>query len=127
MTKQQAKKLKKNDWVWTYKVGMYGLCWDTEAFTPLHCYVYVGPEMSSGTIRLCRITDNPIILTSIDKVFLTKEEAQQAMLKELDEAIHYYEHENEVLMSQIEDDLRFNNTRLSELNGLKATLERSMQ
>ena len=127
MTRQQAKKLKDKDWVWTYKIGMHGSCCDTEAFTPLHCYVHVGPDLSTGLIRLFRITNNLTILTSIDKVFLTKEEAQQAMLKELEEAIQYYEHENEVLMDQIRDDLRFNNNRLSELRGLKAELDWSMK
>ena len=127
MTRQQAKKLKDNDWVWTYKIGMHGGCCDTEAFTPLRCYVHVGPDLSTGLIRLFRITNNLPILTSIDRVFLTKEEAQQAMRKELDVAIRYYEHENEVLMDQIRDDLRFNNNRLSELRGLKAELDWSMK
>lgn len=126
MTKKQAAKLKDRDWVWTYKIGMYDQCCDTEAFTPLRCYVHVGPDLSSGLIRLFRITTDPPILTTIDKVFLTKAEAQKAMLKDLNEAIQYYEHENVWLMGQIEDDLRFNQTRLSELSSLKAVLERSM-
>ena len=126
MTRKQAAKLKDRDWVWTYKIGMYGQCGDTETFTPLRCYVYIGPDLASGLIRLCRITNNPTILTTVDKVFLTKEAAQKAMLKELKEAIRYYEHENVWLMDQIRDDLRFNQKRLTELNGLKAALERSM-
>ena len=127
MTRQQAKQLKDKDWVWTYKIGMYKLCGDPEMFTPIRCYVLTGPDLSSGLIRLMRTTTYGAILTSIDQVFLTKEEAQQAMLKELEEAIQYYEHENEVLMDQIRDDLCFNNNRLSELRGLKAELDWSMK
>lgn len=37
MTKQQAKRLKKNDWVWAYKIGTHGDCFDPEEFTPIHC------------------------------------------------------------------------------------------
>lgn len=126
MTKQQAKKLKENDWVWAYKIGVHGDCFDSEEFTPIHCYVFVGPDLTSGLIRLGRVTTAVPFLTSIDKIFLTREEAQKAMLKDLNDAIAEYEHANELLMLEIEDDLRYNNNHISRLNSLKTMLEWSM-
>ena len=126
MTKKEAKQLKKNDWVWAYKIGVHGDCFDSEEFTPIHCYVFVAPELSSGLIRLCRITTAVPFLTSIDQIFLTKEEAQKSMLKDINKAIAEYEHANELLMQEIEDDLRYNNNQLSRLSSLRSMLEHSM-
>ena len=126
MTKQQAKKLKENDWVWAYKIGVHKDCFDSEEFTPIHCYVFVKPELSSGLIRLGRITTAVPFLTSIDKIFLTREEAQKAMLEDLNKAIEEYEDANKLLMQEIKDDLLYNNHQISRLYSLKNILEWSM-
>ena len=126
MTKQQAKQLKAKDWVWAYKIGVHGDCFDPTEFTPIHCYVLCGPAKGSGLIKLGRITTKIPVLTSVDKIFLTREEAQEAMLKDINEAIAEYEHANELLMRDIEDDLHYNNSQISRLNSLKTMLEHSM-
>ena len=126
MTKQQAKQLKKNDWVWAYKIGIHGDCFDPTEFTPIHCYVLCGHDRSSGLIKLGRITTQVPVLTTIDKIFLTREEAQKSMLDDLNKAIEEYEHANKLLMRDIEDDLRYNNNQISRLSSLKTMLEWSM-
>lgn len=126
MTKKEAKNLKKDNWVWAYKIGVHGGYFDSEEFTPIHCYVLCGPDKSSGLIKLGRVTTAVPVLTSVDKIFLTREEAQKAMLRDLNAAIAEYEHENELLMRDIEDDLRYNNNQISRLSALKTMLERSM-
>lgn len=127
MTQKQAKKLKDRDWVWAYKIGTHGECFDDEEFTPIRCYVLGKQDVSYGVLKLGRITTVVPCLCPLSQVFLTKEEAQRAMLKDLDEAITCYENENKALMAGIEDDLRYNQKQLTRLSGLKAVLERSMQ
>lgn len=113
MTKEQAKKLKVNDWVWAYKVN------GSEDMPPTHCQVYVAkPDITYGLIRLCAPHGKPFLAKWQIEVFMTREEAADAMRECLWRAIRDYERQNEELMDSIRDDLDYNNKQLARLHDL---------
>lgn len=119
MTKAEAKKLKVNDWVWVFQLS------PSEDMTPTHCYVFAAkPDITHGLIKLNTLSGKPFLAQLSTEVFMTKEEAKEAMLKCVQDSIDYYEQENKKLMESIKDELAYNYRQLTRLTGLKAILTR---
>ena len=119
MTRDEAKKLKVNDWVWAFQLGT------AEDMTPTYCYVFASkPDITHGLIKLSPPSGKPFIAQLSTQVFMTREETEEAMLKSVQDSIDYYEQENKKLMESIEDELAYNNRQLTRLTGLKAILTR---
>lgn len=127
MTPEQAAKLKPRDWVWAYKFAIPTTMGNIVELTPIRCYVLTEPDVSKGLITLGRITTVCPVRVPIRNVFHTKKEAQEAMLKDVEDKIAFYKEENEKLLYGIKDRLTLNQCRLSQLGGIKAELERSME
>lgn len=119
MTLDDAKKLKVNDWVWTYFIDYLH---EVQDMSPTRCYVRRQPD--GVMVRLMRITPYGSFDVPCSKVFLTKEEAKTAMQKELKSRIASLKCENTRLLYPIREQLKENDKQISRLSGMLATLER---
>lgn len=119
MTQQQAKKLKKNDWVWAYFIDYLH---EVQDMSPTRCYVTRQPD--GIMVRLMQITSYGSFDVPCSNVFLTKEEAKTAMQKELKCRIASLKHENTRLLYPIREQLKENEKQISRLSGMLSTLER---
>ena len=113
MTKEEAKKLKPDDWVWAHK--MYG----SDAMPPTHCQVYASkPDIAHGFIKLRTLSGKLLLSQWRYEVFMTREEAADDMRERLHKAINRFEQANEALMESIQDDLELNNIEIARLQNL---------
>jgi hypothetical protein len=117
MTIAEAKKLEAKDWVWAYCIDYLH---EVQDMTPTRCYVSQKPD--GVMVRLMRISSYGSLDVPASNVFLTKEEAKDAMRKELKTRIGSLKRENTRLMYPIREQLIENEKQIIRLSSLLNTI-----